>query len=160
MNHVAGAQICPFWSQKLYGLSKMIEALKDINQTTGSSVLWSVMHEQHMRDSDLTWVKSYCKSNLAGEPAEKLAIAICDSLLELPMEQREMVLYTSSYWITAQYGYCIYHKGCESCRIYKTHNKRVDEEEKEKYGIHDETGLSGCSGNETVGNDNSDLDSQ
>ena len=145
MDHMAGANICSNWSQSLYGLRKMIEALEDINKCTGANLLWSVLHEHHYRDDDLVWVKKYCSSNLAGKPTELLAIAICDSLLAIPMEQRMMVLYDYPHFILAKYGYCARRGGCTECIYHKTREERIEKEEKARYEqkLSNEAGISG-----------------
>ena len=105
MDHPAGAHKCFIWEQRLYSLYMMIHALEEINTNTGADLLWYITHEHHYSDSTIEWIKTRCNSNLAGPAAERLAVAICDSLLEIPLEERMMVLYDFSFGVVAKYGY-------------------------------------------------------
>lgn len=151
MDHPAGSRKCFIWKQRLYPLYMMIRTLEEINANTHADLLWYVIHEHHYSDSTIAWIKTRCTSNLAGSAAERLAVAICDSLLEIPIEERMMVLYDFSFGVTAKYGYCIY-SDCSTCLLNKTREERIAKEMEIENAtkVSNQTGLSEPNGGTTT----------
>jgi len=126
----------------------MIACLEEINQAEDTDLLWFLLHEHHLTDKDIHWIKKNCDKNSAvHDPvAKRLAITICDALLEIPLEERVLVTY-STYAVTAEHGYCMRGHECDYCHINHIRQDRENQnnegEKVEHAELHDETGLSG-----------------
>ena len=82
----------PKWSYQIEIIKHLIEVLYSIpGGYTSGGCCHIVVDDDNIDDDDLKWVINYCETDGKNEPDAKLSKIICEYLLELDYEQRELL---------------------------------------------------------------------